>query len=208
MFVFSENAAEECKKLVGDSNAYCSALYLDGVEGLGGLFDTFDELNYEHQSFTLEGIHTMTKAVDVFIPIFELIAIVLCVGVVFILINFSSKMIKDKMHEIGILKALGTQNGTIATVFGLQVILIALLTCILATAGYYLFIDLANDVLIESLKRLAPTHVVLDLDFLTFQQPIAIENCILVFILSIVALIVPMIKVKIIKPVQIIKTRD
>ena len=150
----------------------------------------------------------MTKAVEAFIPVFELIAIVLCVGVVFILINFSSRMIKDKMHEIGILKALGTQNGTVGVVFGLQVLLIALLTCVLSVAGYYYFIDLANEVLIESLKRLAPGYIVLDLDFLTFQKRIAIQNCILVIVLAIVALIPSMIKVKVIKPVKIIKTKD
>ena len=207
-FIMSGGALEEYRKMAGDSNAFCFALYLDGAEGLGDLFTTLEDLNYEHQSFTLEGIHTMTKAVDVFIPIFELIAIVLCVGVIFILFNFSSRMIKDKMHEIGILKALGTQNGTVGTVFGLQVVLIALLTCVLSVAGYYYFIDFANDVLIESLKRLAPSHVVLDLNFLTFQKDIARNNCILVFILSLVALIPSMIKVKVIKPVKIIKTKD
>ena len=207
-FIFSSETLEEYQKTIGASNTFYSALYLDGAQELGDLFNVMDELNYEQQSFTLDAIHTMTKAVDVFIPIFELIAIVLCVGVVFILINFSSRMIKDKMHEIGILKALGTQNGTVGTVFGLQVVLIALLTCILMVAGYYYFIDLANDVLIESLKRLAPSRIVLDLDFLTFQKDIARDNCILVFILSLLALIPSMIKVKVIKPVKIIKTKD
>jgi ABC-type antimicrobial peptide transport system permease subunit len=183
-------------------------LYLNGSSGVGNVMQVMEELEYQPQSFTVEGIHTMTKAVDVFIPIFELIAIVLCVGVVFILFNFSSRMIKDKMHEIGILKALGTQNGTVGTVFGLQVMLIAIFTCILSVVGYYYFIDIANDVLIESLKRLAPEHVVLDLNFLTFQKDIARDNCILVFVLSVFALIPSMIKVKVIKPVKIIKTKD
>ncbi len=183
-------------------------LYLNGADGIGNVMDVAGDLNYQPQSFSVEGIHTMTKAVEVFIPIFELIAIILCVGVIFILINFSSRMIKDKMHEIGILKALGTQNGTIATVFGLQVVLIAIFACVLATLGYYYFIDLANDVLIESLQRLAPERVVLDLNFLTFQKDIARDNCILVFILAIFALIPSMIKVKVIKPVKIIKTKD
>ncbi len=182
-------------------------LYLNGADGIGNVMDVAGDLNYQPQSFTVEGIHTMTKAVEVFIPIFELIAIILCVGVIFILINFSSRMIKDKMHEIGILKALGTQNGTIATVFGLQVVLIAIFTCVLSTLGYYYFIDLANDVLIESLKNLTE-RVVLDLKFLTFQKDIARDNCILIFVLAIVALIAPMIKVKVIKPVKIIKTKD
>lgn len=184
-----------------------TSLYMNGADGIGNTIDVMNDLNYEPQSYMIAGIHTMTKAVDVFIPIFQLIAIVLCVGVVFILINFSSRMIKDKMHEIGILKALGTQNGTIATVFGLQVVLIAVCTCILSGVGYYYFIDLANDVLIDSLKNLTE-RVVLDLDFLTFQKEIARDNCILVCALSLIALVAPMIKIKIIKPVKIIKTKD
>jgi ABC-type antimicrobial peptide transport system permease subunit len=112
------------------------------------------------------------------------------------------------MHEIGILKALGAKNNSIGIVFGLQVVLIAILTCVLATLGYYFFIDFANDVLIESLKRLAPSSVVLDLDFLTFKPTVALVNCVLVFALSLVSLIIPMIKIKAIKPVKIIKAKE
>ena len=112
------------------------------------------------------------------------------------------------MHEIGILKALGTKNTTIATVFGLQVVLIAAMTCVLSTAGYYFFIDLANDVLVESLKRLAPSNVVLDLEFLTFQTEIALINCGLVAVLALISLVFPMVKIKAIKPVKIIKAKE
>ena len=200
--------ASDIAALFADAQVYNNALYFDGTDGIGAVLDTAEKLNYQPQSFAVEGIHTMTKAVDVFIPIFELIAVILCVGVVFILMNFSSKMIKDKMHEIGILKALGAKNPTIGTVFGLQVLLIALLTCVLSTVGYYFFIDMANEVLIESLKRLAPTSVVLDLDFLTFRPKIAMINCVLVAVLALVSLIFPMLGIKAIKPVKIIKAKE
>ena len=135
-------------------------------------------------------------------------AIFLCLGVVFILVNFATRMIKDKLHEIGILKAIGTQNKTVGVVFGLQVMLIALLTCIMMTAGYYFFIGLANDVLIDSLSKLAPARVMLDLDFLTFKPMVALINCLLILLLSILSLVVPLIKIKRIKPVKIIKTKE
>lgn len=80
-------------------------------------------------------------------------------------VTFSTRMIKDKLHEIGILKAIGTHNKTVGVVFGLHVMLIALLTCVMMTAGYYFFIGLANDVLVDLLSKLAPARVMLDLDF-------------------------------------------
>ena len=183
-------------------------LYFDGAEGLGRAVELAGGMDYEYQSIAIEAVHTMTRAVEVFVPIFELVAIFLCVGVVFILVNFATRMIKDKLHEIGILKAIGTHNATIGVVFGLQVMLIALLTCIMATAGYYLFIGMANDVLVESLSRLAPGRVMMDLEFLTFKPKVALVNCGLILLLSILSLALPMIKIKRIKPVQIIKAKE
>ena len=187
---------------------YTIGLYFDGRENIDTVIDIAYDLGFEQNVAIIEGIHTMTKAVDVFIPIFRLIAIFLCVGVVFILVNFSTKMIKDKMHEIGILKAIGTSNKSIAVIFGLQILLIAVLTSVMTTIGYYYFIDLANDVLIESLKQLAKSHVVLDLQFLTFKVDIALTNCALVLLLAATSLLVPIIKIKNIKPVKIIKAKE
>ena len=215
LFVYGENNIAGTF-LVGDGiwdlfakdYIYTTGLFLDGNENIGAAIDVADELDFSQNTAILEGVYTMTKAVDVFVPIFELIGIFLCVGVIFILVNFSSKMIKDKMHEIGILKALGTKNTSIGVVFGLQVGLIAVLTCVLSTVGYYFFIDMANDILIESLLRLAPSHVVLDLDFLTFRPEIAALNCVLIFSLALISLIFPLIRIKAIKPVKIIKAKD
>ena len=200
----SENLYTEFSKNV----IMVTGLYFYGVGGMDEVLDLALQLDYQPSSYTIEGVHTMTKAVDVFIPIFELIALVLCVGIVLILVSFSSKMIKDKMHEIGILKALGTQNSSITSVFGLQVVMIALLTILMSTIGYFFFIDLANDVLIESLKQLAPSHIVLDLDFLTFKIDIALTNMLLILALALVSLLVPMLKIKSIKPVKIIKAKE
>lgn len=200
----SDNVLEEFAK----NDVYATALYMDEEGDLGKVFALAESMNYENQSTSIKAIHTMTTAVDVFVPIFRLIAIVLCVGVIFILMSFSSKMIRSKMHAIGILKALGTKNETIGIVFGTQVFLIAALTCIIATLGYYFFIDMANTILIKSLIRLTPDNIMLDLEFLSFMPETAIMDCILVMALAAISLVLPMIKIKRIKPVKIIKTKE
>ena len=195
-------------KKLSEHQVYANGLYFNGIEGMDKAIELMKPLKYEYQSPEMEAVATMTKAVNVFIPIFELIAIVLCVSIVFILVSFSSKMIKDKMHEIGILKALGTQTKTIVVVFGLQILMIALLTIILSWFGYFIFIDMANDVLVASLKELASSYVMLDLEFLTFKLDVVKINILLIVILSVASLVVPMIKIKNIKPVKIIKAKE
>ena len=108
-----------------------TGVYFNGSDNISNIINLSNELEFEIQSFVMESIKTMSKAVEVFIPIFELIAIILYVGIILILVNFSTKMIKDKLHDIGILKALGCKNHNIGLIFGLQIILIALLTILL-----------------------------------------------------------------------------
>ena len=124
------------------------------------------------------------------------------------MINISDLVKVYKSKKKNQVKALGMQNKAIGTVFGLQICLIALLTIIMSTLGYFLFIDLADDVLIESLRQLEPSHIVLDLDFLTFKLPVVGMNVLLIVVLCILSLFVPLIKIKNIKPVQIIKAKE
>ena len=201
-------ASEDLYNKFYQDSIFIYGFYFNGTEGLDKVIDLAISENYSHQSSVIEGIQSMTRAIDVFIPIFELISIFLYIGVIFILVNFSTKMITDKMHDIGILKALGTKNRTIATIFGIQVGLIVLLTCAMSTVGYYLFVDVANDVLINSIRTIAPTWIVLDLQCLVYDPMIAFLNCLLIIGLAGASLIFPMIKIKAIKPVKIIKAKE
>lgn len=106
------------------------------------------------------------------------------------------------------MKALGTNNLSISSIFGLQIILIVLVTSVVSSFGYLIFIDLANDVLIESLKILAEGHILFDLDFLMFDLNICLLNIILISLLGIVSLIIPMLKIRNIQPVKIIKVKE
>lgn len=187
---------------------FTAGLHFNGTERLDKAIALADELEYRQNTLIIDAIQTMTRAVEVFIPIFKLVAVFLCVGVISVLVVFASKTVKSKLHDIGVMKALGMQNGSAFIVFGSQVVLIALLTCLLSTLGYYLLIGLANDVLIKSLIAIAPSRIMMDLEFLTFKPMIALLNCGLTLIFSAAALIVPMIKIKRVKPVQIIKSRE
>ena len=201
-------ASEELYRKFQDDLIFNRALYFENSDKIGEVLSTAEDLEFTMTMTLAGGIRTMTRAVEVFIPIFEIIAWVLYFAVIFVLINFSMKMISDKMHDIGILKAIGAKNRSVAIIFGLQIILIAILTCVMSTIGYYCILGLANNVLLISLRELAANRVRPDIDFLTFRTDVALANCLLTFILSGISLVLPMKKIKEIKPVKIIKTRE
>ena len=201
-------ASDEVYRAFSQQAHFVQGIYFEKMDHISSIIDQCNEKQMTFESHLVDGIKTMSRAVEVFVDIFALVGAVLCIGVVFLLISFASKMIKDKYHDIGILKALGCKNVTISTIFGLQLALIALCTMVMSVLGYGLFIGVANDVLVGSLQVLAPGRIVLDLDFLTFIPTIALSNCVLVLILSLLAFVFPMLKIYKINPVQIIKTRE
>lgn len=185
-----------------------TGIYFDGLSHLSDILDLAEERGFIQDSITLEGILTLNRCVLLFVFIFRLVNIALCAAVVFIFISFSTKMIRDKLHEIGIMKALGTGRGTIGFIFGLQIGLIAIFTCLVSGLGYYYLIEPANDLFILSLREMVPSQLVLDLDVLVFIPGVVVENVILIAVLSVISLVVPMAKIGKIQPVKIINNRD
>ena len=105
-------------------------------------------------------------------------------------------------------KMIEIKNITISAVFGFQLLLLALCTVVLSVLGYWLFVGVANNVLADSLQVLATNSVVLNAQFLTFIPVIAIINCVLILFLSAISFAFPMLKIRKINPVQIIKSRE
>jgi len=187
---------------------YTWQLYFDGYEDANALYAKAGELGYLPTAIMVEGISTMAYAVESFAELFELISFVLYAACILVLVNFSSKLVKQRKYDIGVLRALGCKNSSLAFVFITQILLVGIATCIMAYLGMFVFIDLANDVLVESLKRLASGFLVFDMQFLTFKNGIILPDCIAVLAITVVSTIIPLVMLRKIKPVNIIKSKE
>ena len=198
----------DVRDLFAQNHIRQTGLFLNGIDAISNVLDVASDRNFTQESLTVEGILTMTRAVKVFSAIFSLINIGLCIAVVLVFVAFATKMIRDKLHEIGIMKALGTSTGTICWIFGLQIALVALFTCLISTVGYYALIDIANTILVESMKELVPSQLVLEMRFLAFDANVLLRNFGLIAALSVVSLFTPLRRISKVQPVQIIKAHE
>lgn len=200
--------ADNIKQQVSSAQHMDYGLAFSGVENISKAIQISEDLFYEQNLIVVTSINTMTDIVNVFSPIFRLIAIVLFVAVVFVFTSFSIKMIKAKMHDIGVLKALGSKNRTIVAIFGLQLLLVAICTCVMTGLGYLLFSNVTNNLLITSLSQLASGRAFHDLAFVSFEWSMLTISCIIIFVLAFISLLLPMFRIRKIKPVKIIKTKE
>ena len=150
----------------------------------------------------------MTKAVGIFSEFFIIIFVGLCLCSIIILMNYGIKLIQERKHEIGVLKALGIKDGDLSFIFGLQMILLIILIISLYVVGSIVFIDLSNQILVKSLLELAPNYFLLTFDVLYLKVKYLIQNSILIIGIILISFIVPLLNLKALKPTNIIKAKE
>ena len=156
----------------------------------------------------MAAVQTMTKAVYVFNGFFNLIVGMLICSCVFVIMSFGIKNVKSNMYEIGVLKALGCKFSRFVIIFILHTLIINIILFGISVFGFYTFSGLANTILTESLKQLAPNYIVINLNFLKFDFGLIVKDNILISVISFIATLVPMIILKRIKPIAIIKAKE
>ena len=186
---------------------HCYGVYADGEDVSGFINYTMDN-GYSNMSLKMSAIQTMSQAVETFNKFFEFIAMILVCACVFIITSFGVKNIKSKMYEVGVMKALGCKLSSFFVIFGLHTLLIAFTTIVVFVVGYVAFANVANHILLESLKAITPTKIMLDLQFIKFDWQLALINSAVVLFISIVSTIIPIILLRRIKPVTIIKAKE
>lgn len=125
-----------------------------------------------------------------------------------ILVNYRLKLVRERKYEIGILKALGTKNSELITIFGVEILLEIILIIIMYNLGSIIFIDFSNDVLIKSLMELAPNNFLMDIKVLFINKTDLIRNSILVILIVFASFILPIIKLRSLKPLDIVKAKE
>ena len=200
--------ADNIFKEVMACNNFTSALFFDDISNVSLIFDVGDELGYTPNSIVALSLATMTKAVNVFSDFFNIIFIGLCICSLIILVNYGVKLIKERTYEIGIIKALGARNIDLTFIFGFQIVLAAILIIVMYILGSILFIDFSNEVLIRSLLELAPNNFIMDIDVLFINWDYLFQNSILVIFIVFISFIIPNIRLRNLKPTNIIKAKE
>ena len=186
---------------------HCYGVYVDG-EDINGVIDYTMDNGYSNISLKMSAVQTMSQAVEVFNRFFKFIVVFLVCACVFIITSFGVKNIKSKMYEVGVMKALGCKLSRFFVIFGLHTLLIAVATIVVSVVGSVVFADVANRILVESLKAIAPARIMLDLQFIKFDWQLALINSAVVVLISIVSTTIPIILLKRIKPITIIKAKE
>ena len=183
------------------------AVYIEDYENINGTLDAMSERYFSWNSSEREAVTLLNKSVNMFFDLFRLIEIMILVMTVVFLVSHSIRSIKNNYYQIGVIKAIGGRSSDISKIFVLQNILLSVAVSVLTYAGAFVFVDVANDILIESFSEITGAGVG-NISIISFNPTIVILAIVATMALGLLSTIAPLLILHNIKPINIIKAKE
>ena len=146
------------------------------------------------------------QLLSVFYEVFAYISMVVILAIFLIIILNASTIIRQNVYEIGVMKALGAKTSELVVIFTLQMVITCLGVCLLLYSCSNIFMNFANKLLCSGISAYVVSDVLYNV--IVFSPKFFIINIVSVSVFTIFSIMVPILAIRKIKPLKIIKTRN
>ena len=184
-----------------------SRVYFKDAVDVNTIVEFMDENGYEFVSKKQETLRGINSILNSFKPLFELIECASVLLIASFLILFGVRSIKASRYQIGVIKALGGNTADISTIFVLNTLIVGVAAALLSTLASIGIIEVANSVLINSIQTHVQQTLVNYEIIKVFPHLLLIDSLVMICI-SFISSFLPVLFLKRIKPVEIIKAKE
>lgn len=201
---FSDNILREMLRSVIYK---CGASYNEESD-CANAYKALKKEGYSVSSLTYTTASRLVEIIVAYKDLFEFIGIILLVAGVFVILVMSYDSVRKKIYEIGVLKGIGMKITDLYKVYGLNMLMEFLICLIFYIPLIFIFKDVANIILLDTIKyALTAITNIPSFDVFIVTPSIVFASIGVIICSLILGLIIPMLKIKYIKPINIIKSK-
>ena len=191
-----------------ETHLYAYGVYFDNTVSAATVFVNMENGNFFLGDEYYKTIYTIMDIVSIFSDFFLLLYLGLIVVSALILVAFARRSIKRRMYEIGILRALGCKNKTVAGIFMLNIALVSLIIALISIISVRILDPVLNSTLIENLSVMLDVALIKDLRILQFSLLSAAIDVITILLLGFLCALGVFLSCRKIKPISIIQNGE
>lgn len=191
--------------------AYYASIYSEK----GNIYNFIDEvISDDEDFFTVRNteqslMHATLQLFATFRKIFSFISFLLIGAIFLIIILNANTLIKHNVYEIGLMKAFGAKTRNLVSMFTNQMIFTSLVVCGLLYTSSQLFVNFADDLLKEGIiAYMSTAEGYMNFNTFVFSQEYFWLNIFIIAASTILSVVVPILAIRKIKPLTIIRTRN
>lgn len=199
---------QEDFELMRQNDTFAYSLYFDNFDNITELYNAGKVNAFLPISYTFKTAYSIAEILAIFVDYFAIVALGLCLVSILILVNFGVGNVKNRIYEIGVLRALGGKNSNIGKLFIMQMLFVGLIISLLTALGMYGATVFTNNLLTENFFIYLNNPAFSTLKILSFNPLILIIDLVLVLLITLLSSFGPILKLRKIKPTNILKAKD
>lgn len=199
---------EEDYKFFRHYELFPYAIFFDQPTDIAALYGAGESHAFYSTSPQFSAVYTVVRVMQMYKDLFSTIAIVLFLACVLVLLNFGRKIVRSRVYEIGIIRALGGGKVEVLKVFLLQLLFASSLICVISIGGLFGISALANSILSSSLVKVTQNAAFKGMALLVANPTTFIVIVAVVILVTILSALIPLIMLSRIKPLNIIKSKE
>ena len=197
---------QDLQQLVYSEN-FAYSLYFEDTTQLLKIKDLAFDNGYKLFSHESDTVFSMTNMIRSFMPLFELLLLLIIIICLVYLISFGASTIKRNKYQIGVIKALGAKTNNIAGIFSWQMVTLGIAILLTSMVSIYFVTHYANQLLVSSFVEDRIVNA-LYFDIIPFVPHLVIIDLAIVMVITVLSCLAPILSVHKIKPIQIIKAKE
>ena len=166
-----------------------------------------EENEYEFVSKKQEVLRDINSLLSSFKPLFRLIEYTTVILIASYLIFFGVKSIKASRYQIGVIKALGGNTADISTIFVINNLIVGVAASLISVLLSIGIVYAANNVLISSIQSYFKLGLS-NYEIIKVFPTLLLLDAIVMIGISFVSALLPVLFLRKIKPVEIIKNKE
>ena len=200
--------SRELLKQLVDPQIFKVGEYIIGVEDPSNIINSVEEYNMYIINSRINVAKLAVKVVAIFSDLFTMVALILVVSIIVLIIINAVNTLNKNIYNIGVSRSMGAHMNELGFIYSLQMIVFGLLVIIFSLALDYFATGFSNSILKNTIPKVIVVPGLNEITFVRFNPAITAFTTLLVVILTIISIIIPIMAIKKMNPVSIIKKKN
>ena len=161
-----------------------------------------------HVSEISDTLYMVSQIFLIFSIIFQWVALILGIFSTILLFNFVSLSVINKKKDIGILRAIGARGTDVSKIFLIEAMIVGMITVVLSWGLMFLGVLGVNSLLSSNFKTYLQSNAIDKISLLSVGFGPVVGILLACLIVTVIATIIPIIKISKMKPVDAIKNAN
>ena len=182
--------------------------YFTGISEMGKFFTHAEELKLSIITSNTAVVKMAVKCIAIFKDLFKLLSFIMVISVLVLIVVNTINILNRNIYNIGVSRSLGAHVNELGFIYSLQMLLFGIFVIVFSTITDYLSIKLINKLLSSTIPKVIELPGVESITYLYFNPSLTMSITSVLVVLTIISIFVPILAIKLMNPVNIIKKKS